>query len=33
MTVTIDWRDDRVRRVLKLMLPVTLELGLITAAW
>jgi putative peptidoglycan lipid II flippase len=26
---TLDWRDERVRRVLKLMLPVTLALGLI----
>ena len=29
LTVQIDWRDERVRRVLKLMLPVTLALGLI----
>ena len=29
LTVTIDWRDERVRRVLKLMLPVTIALGLI----
>src|SRR3954452_2243785 len=28
-TFTIDWRDERVRRVLKLMLPVTIALGLI----
>ena len=28
-TVRLDWRDERVRRVLKLMLPVTLALGLI----
>jgi putative peptidoglycan lipid II flippase len=28
-TLTLDWRDERVRRVLKLMLPVTLALGLI----
>jgi len=28
-TFTLDWRDERVRRVLKLMLPVTLALGLI----
>jgi putative peptidoglycan lipid II flippase len=28
-TLTIDWHDERVRRVLKLMLPVTLALGLI----
>jgi putative peptidoglycan lipid II flippase len=28
-TLTLDWRDDRVRRVLKLMLPVTIALGLI----
>jgi putative peptidoglycan lipid II flippase len=26
---TLDWRDERVRRVLKLMLPVTIALGLI----
>ena len=29
LTVKIDWRDERVRRVLKLMLPVTIALGLI----
>ena len=29
LTFTIDWRDERVRRVLKLMLPVTIALGLI----
>jgi len=29
LTFRIDWRDERVRRVLKLMLPVTLALGLI----
>ncbi len=29
LTFRIDWRDKRVRRVLKLMLPVTLALGLI----
>jgi putative peptidoglycan lipid II flippase len=29
LTVRIDWRDERVRRVLKLMLPVTIALGLI----
>ena len=29
LTVRLDWRDERVRRVLKLMLPVTLALGLI----
>ena len=29
LTFTIDWRDKRVRRVLKLMLPVTIALGLI----
>src|SRR4051812_1640813 len=29
LTFQIDWRDERVRRVLKLMLPVTLALGLI----
>jgi putative peptidoglycan lipid II flippase len=28
-TVRLDWRDERVRRVLKLMLPVTIALGLI----
>jgi putative peptidoglycan lipid II flippase len=28
-TLTLDWRDARVRRVLKLMFPVTLALGLI----
>jgi len=28
-TLTLDWRDERVRRVLKLMFPVTLALGLI----
>jgi putative peptidoglycan lipid II flippase len=28
-TVALDWRDQRVRRVLKLMLPVTIALGLI----
>jgi putative peptidoglycan lipid II flippase len=28
-TFTLDWRDERVRRVLKLMFPVTLALGLI----
>jgi putative peptidoglycan lipid II flippase len=28
-TLTLDWRDERVLRVLKLMLPVTLALGLI----
>jgi putative peptidoglycan lipid II flippase len=28
-TLRLDWRDERVRRVLKLMLPVTLALGLI----
>ena len=28
-TFRIDWRDERVRRVLKLMLPVTIALGLI----
>jgi len=28
-TVRLDWRDARVRRVLKLMLPVTIALGLI----
>lgn len=28
-TLTLDWRDERVRRVLKLMLPVTIALGLI----
>jgi putative peptidoglycan lipid II flippase len=29
LSFRIDWRDERVRRVLKLMLPVTLALGLI----
>jgi putative peptidoglycan lipid II flippase len=29
LTFKIDWRDERVRRVLKLMVPVTLALGLI----
>ena len=29
MTFRLDWRDARVRRVLKLMLPVTIALGLI----
>ncbi len=29
LTLTIDWRDERVRRVLKLMFPVTIALGLI----
>src|SRR5215216_546514 len=29
LTFKIDWRDERVRRVLKLMFPVTLALGLI----
>ena len=29
VTFKIDWRDERVRRVLKLMLPVTIALGLI----
>jgi putative peptidoglycan lipid II flippase len=29
LTVRLDWRDERVRRVLKLMLPVTIALGLI----
>jgi putative peptidoglycan lipid II flippase len=28
-TLTLNWRDERVRRVLKLMLPVTIALGLI----
>ncbi|MBD0281142.1 MAG: murein biosynthesis integral membrane protein MurJ [Thermoleophilaceae bacterium] len=28
-TARLDWRDERVRRVLKLMLPVTIALGLI----
>lgn len=28
-TLTFDWRDERVRRVLKLMLPVTIALGMI----
>jgi putative peptidoglycan lipid II flippase len=29
LTPRLDWRDERVRRVLKLMLPVTIALGLI----
>ena len=29
LTLTLDWRDERVRRVLRLMLPVTIALGLI----
>ncbi|MEA2376625.1 MAG: putative peptidoglycan lipid flippase, partial [Thermoleophilaceae bacterium] len=29
LTLRLDWRDKRVRRVLKLMLPVTIALGLI----
>jgi len=29
ISLTLDWRDERVRRVLKLMLPVTIALGLI----
>jgi putative peptidoglycan lipid II flippase len=29
VTLTLDWRNERVRRVLKLMLPVTIALGLI----
>src|SRR5918998_169705 len=29
LTLKIDWRDERVRKVLKLMLPVTIALGLI----
>jgi putative peptidoglycan lipid II flippase len=29
LTFTLDWRDKQVRRVLKLMLPVTIALGLI----
>jgi putative peptidoglycan lipid II flippase len=29
LTLRLDWRDQRVRRVLKLMLPVTIALGLI----
>ncbi len=32
LTFKIDWRDERVRRVLKLMLPVTLALGLINVS-
>jgi putative peptidoglycan lipid II flippase len=28
-TLRVDWRDERVRRVLKLMLPVTIALGMI----
>ena len=28
-TLTLDWRNERVRKVLKLMLPVTLALGMI----
>jgi len=29
LTLRLDWRDERVQRVLKLMLPVTIALGLI----
>src|SRR5215207_3733655 len=29
LTLTLDWRDERVGRVLRLMLPVTIALGLI----
>jgi putative peptidoglycan lipid II flippase len=29
LSLRLDWRDERVRRVLKLMLPVTIALGLI----
>ncbi len=29
LTLRLDWRDERVRRVLRLMLPVTIALGLI----
>ena len=29
LTLTLDWRDENVRRVLRLMLPVTIALGLI----
>jgi len=29
LTLSFDWRDERVRRVLKLMLPVTIALGMI----
>jgi putative peptidoglycan lipid II flippase len=29
VTLSIDWRNERVRRVLKLMLPVTLALGMV----
>jgi len=29
LTLKLDWRDERVRKVLKLMLPVTIALGLI----
>jgi len=29
ISLTLDWRDERVRRVLKLMFPVTIALGLI----
>ena len=32
LTFKIDWRDERVRRVLKLMLPVTIALGLINVS-
>jgi putative peptidoglycan lipid II flippase len=32
VTFKIDWRDERVRRVLKLMLPVTIALGLINVS-
>ncbi len=29
LTLSLDWRDERVRKVLRLMLPVTIALGLI----
>jgi putative peptidoglycan lipid II flippase len=32
LTFRLDWRDKRVRRVLKLMLPVTIALGLINVS-
>jgi putative peptidoglycan lipid II flippase len=32
VTFKIDWRDERVRRVLKLMFPVTIALGLINVS-
>ncbi len=32
LTAALNWRDERVRRVLKLMLPVTIALGLINVS-